>query len=415
MRFFSQSILSSCALVLGLGLLACGGNPEATPEASGSASAPKKAPSAVAPKRIDPLVMKTYRADACYFGALSLVQARAAYNGSLAGGEPGEGKIPEFGLDAAPTPPTKDAPAPAPVASASAAPSAKAPAPTKPAPTTAAKTGSAKPAAAPSAATPAPATSGSAGLRPAPDPKLAQNFRSLPYERFIRSCNVAAGLKEPSAPEFDAAVKEFADYALPLSKALQDANAYYQKGTQKDDGFAKGKELHKTITEGFGKLDAQLTKLKTATETWEKANPVNKSDNEEGQKLADKVVADSNAVVAAFAEGDFAKAKAAVTAVEASSAALKKYGEDNKDKKDPWATLLPPQTTGFLEQAKQLSEKEAKDVTPAKIVNLITLHSRILETNHRALTRKNAGDGRAPGVTPNPRNLKPKLPANHPE
>ena len=114
MRFFSQSILSSCALVLGLGLLACGGNPEATPEASGSASAPKKAPSAVAPKRIDPLVMKTYRADACYFGALSLVQARAAYNGSLAGGEPGEGKIPEFGLDAAPTPPTTDAPAPAP-------------------------------------------------------------------------------------------------------------------------------------------------------------------------------------------------------------------------------------------------------------------------------------------------------------
>ena len=226
---------------------------------------------------------------------------------------------------------------------------------------------------------------------------------------------MAAGLKEPSAPEFDAAVKEFADYALPLSKALQDANAYYQKGTQKDDGFAKGRELHKTITEGFGKLDAQLTKLKTATETWEKANPVNKSDNEEGQKLADKVVADSNAVVAAFAEGDFAKAKAAVTAVEASSAALKKYGEDNKDKKDPWATLLPPQTTGFLEQAKQLSEKEAKDVTPAKIVNLITLHSRILETNHRALTRKNAGDGRAPGVTPNPRNLKPKLPANHPE
>ncbi len=418
MRFFSQSILSSCALVLGLGLLACGGNPEATPEASGSAAAPKKAPSAVAPKRIDPLVMKTYRADACYFGALSLVQARAAYNGSLAGGEPGEGKIPEFGLDAVAAPPTKEAPAPAGSASAapaaSAAPSAKAP--TKPAPTTAAKTaGSAKPAAAPSAVAATPGASGSAGLRPAPDPKLAQNFRSLPYERFIRSCNVAAGLKEPSAPEFDAAVKEFADYALPLSKALQDANAYYQKGTQKDDGFAKGKELHKTITEGFGKLDAQLAKLKSATETWEDANPVNKSDNEEGQKLADKVVADSNAVVAAFAAGDLAKAKAAVTAVEASSAALKKYGEDNKDKKDPWATLLPPQSTGFLEQAKQLSEKDAKDVTPAKIVNLITLHSRILETNHRALTRKNAGDGRAPGVTPNPRNLKPKLPANHPE
>jgi hypothetical protein len=271
---------------------------------------------------------------------------------------------------------------------------------------------SANASAAPAGSAAGPAASGSAGLRPPPD-RLANNFRSLPYERFIRSCNVAAGLKEPAAPEYDAAVKAFADFALPLSKALQDANGYYQKGTFKEDGFAKGKELHKTIVDGFGKLDAELKKLQTATETWEKANAINKADYEEGQKLADKAVSDANAVILGFAGGSVPKD--AISAFEASSGALKKYGDDNKDKKDPWATLLPPQNTSFLEQAKLLVDKDPKDVGAAKIVNLITLHSRILETNHRALTRKNAGEGRAPGVAPNPRNLKPKMPANHPE
>ena len=415
MRLVTRSTIRSLVVILGLGVMpaACGSTTEATTDSASAAGSSAKKPPPVAPKRIDPLVMKTYRSDACYYGALALVQAKAAYTASLGGGEPADGKIPEFGLDAVTPPPVKDAP-PTPGASAAPAPSGK-PATTgsaKPAATgtakaaDAAKSGTAKPA--PSAA---PAASGSAGLK-VPD-RMAQNFRSLPYERFIRSCNVAAGLKEPAAPEFDAAVKEFADYALPLSKALQDANAYYQKGTQKEDAFAKGKELHKTITEGFAKLDDQLAKLKAATETWQKANPLQKGEYEEGQKLADTAVSDSNAVLLGFANKDAAKTKEAVTALEASSAALKKYGEDNKDKKDPWATLLPPQNAAFLEQAKALAD--AADVPAAKLVNLVTLHSRILETNHRALTRKNAGEARAPGVAPNPRNLKPKMPANHPE
>jgi hypothetical protein len=408
MRFVSRSFIASCALVVGLGV-GCGSNQEASPDtASASGSAAKKAPTTVAPKRIDPLVMKTYRADACHFGALSLVQARTAYLDSLGGGEPSESKIPEFGLDAVTTP-TKDAQTASPETSAK--PMASAAPKTSAAPKPAPKA-SANASAAPAGSAAGPAASGSAGLRPPPD-RLANNFRSLPYERFIRSCNVAAGLKEPAAPEYDAAVKAFADFALPLSKALQDANAYYQKGTFKEDGFAKGKELHKTIVDGFGKLDAELKKLQTATETWEKANAINKADYEEGQKLADKAVSDANAVILGFAGGSVPKD--AISAFEASSGALKKYGDDNKDKKDPWATLLPPQNTSFLEQAKLLVDKDPKDVGAAKIVNLITLHSRILETNHRALTRKNAGEGRAPGVAPNPRNLKPKMPANHPE
>jgi hypothetical protein len=420
MRFVSRSLIASCAVVVGLGV-GCSSNQEAAPDSAAASGSAKKAPlTTTAQKRIDPLVMKTYRADACHFGALSLVQARAAYLDSLGGGEPSESKIPEFGLDAVTTP-TKDAPSPTPAPESSAKPvgsgapkAATSAAPKPPAPSAAAKPAtSAKASAAPaaSAATP-PAASGSAGLRPPPD-RLANNFRSLPYERFIRSCNVAAGLKEPAAPEYDAAVKAFADYALPLSKALQDANAYYQKGTYKEDSFAKGKELHKTIVDGFGKLDAELKKLQTATETWQKANPINKADHEEGQKLADKAVADANAIILGFAGGTVPKD--AIAAFEASSGALKKYGDDNKDKKDPWATLLPPQNTSFLEQAKLLVDVDPKAVGAAKIVNLITLHSRILETNHRALTRKNAGEGRMPGAAPNPRNLKPKMPANHPE
>lgn len=421
MRLVSRSLVGSVVVVLGLGLAACGSKETAGPEASASGSGAAAKTLAVAPKKIPADVLKTFRADSCYFGALALLHAKEAYLGSLGDGEPAEGKIPEFGLLAIEAPPAKEPPAPA---ASGAAPAASGAASAKPA-TSAKPAGSAKPATAPPAsakpatggsAKPAAGPSASAG-RPLLTPPNARAQRTLPYERFIRSCNVVTTLKDPASPDYDATVKAFADYALPLTKSLQDASAYYQKEEYKNDGFAKGKEYHKTIVDGFAKLDEQVKKLKEATDKFEKASPVAKTDWEEGQKLGDQVVADANALVAALGEVpmNVEAAKAAYAKLEADQAALKKYGEDNKDKKDPWASLVPAPTQQLLDQAKPFLEGEAKP-SAGKLVELITVHSRVLETNHRALTRKNATEAAgARGIQPNQRLIKPKMPANHPQ
>src|SRR5258708_26135288 len=51
-----------------------------------AAPAPTDDASALNP---DPIITKTYRVDACYFGSLTFHQARTAYLGSLGGAEPG--------------------------------------------------------------------------------------------------------------------------------------------------------------------------------------------------------------------------------------------------------------------------------------------------------------------------------------
>ncbi|HTJ82996.1 MAG TPA: DUF3829 domain-containing protein, partial [Polyangiaceae bacterium] len=392
-------------------------------DASGSAAGgkPKGDMGTLAPaKRIDPLVMKVYRAESCYFGTLSLRHAKAAYLASVGDGEPSAAHLPDFAVEDTETPDkgaaagATPASSAAPAASGAKAAGSAAPKPAAP-PATAKATTAAPKASAAAAAPPkasgaaAAAPPGSAGAAGRPD-MARMRMKQVPYERFARSCNVAATLKEPASPELDAALKEYSDFVLPLSKKLNEANAYYQKEDFKSDDFAKGKEFNKDIKDGFGKLDDQLKKLRDALDKFEAANPIKKDDYTESQKLSDAVVTASRDVILKLDAGE--SSRDALTKLEAATDALKKFGDDHKDDKDPWATIVPPSAMQLVEFDKPLAD-DPKAVTSAKVVSAINLYTRILEANHRSLTRKLAeGAGR---MINNQRLIKPKLPAGHPQ
>lgn len=402
MRFWKLSLVSASVLVLAA---ACKSEPTAqpTPEASASAASSVKNPklSNVAPQpRVDPMVMKTYRNDACFYGTLSLKQAKAAYTKSLGASEPGPGKIPDFAIDLnPPEPATKGAPA----GSGSAAKVAPPPPPPKPT-------------MAPSAAAPA-KSAAPAGSAVASPLDQAKRIRAVPYERFARSCTVAAGLKNPPAADLDAAVGEFAPFAVQLAKDLAAASTYYQKEEYKTDSFAKGKEFHTKIMDGFKKLDELHAKFGTALDAFKKANPPDVSKATEAQKLATAAVDASRDVLLAVdvEKIDVAKAKEALTKSEAAAEALRKVGDDAKDKQEPFSRILVPSLDVFNKNVKELLEKPSLTrATPTAMLDVITFFTRILESNQRALTRSSADGAEGPGMLRDGRSLRPKLPEGHP-
>jgi hypothetical protein len=94
--------------LMSLGIAASAGckddPPPPTAEPTSSAEAanqtrqqPMRNPPAPVPK-VEPQAMKEYRVDVCYFGTLTLKQARDAYFASLGKDEPSEKKIPSFGV-----------------------------------------------------------------------------------------------------------------------------------------------------------------------------------------------------------------------------------------------------------------------------------------------------------------------------
>lgn len=393
-------VVPSCLamFVAALSVAGCQDDPAPTPapEASSTAASKvetdKKKPTAAS--KLDPLAVKTYRAESCYFGTLSLKQARAAYMASLGGAEPAEGKIPNFGSATAERDGTKveglakitDKAA----AGGSAAP--KAP----PAPS-----GSAK-------AT-APAASGSAKSVAAKLP--TGRPRPVPYERHARSCTVAAGIKTPPAPGLDEVLAEYAPYAVQLSKDIAAANAYYGKEEFKGDSFAKGKELHKKLTDGFAKLDEMQKKLGDALNGFKDKNKPDTSKDTEGQKLASAAVTDArDAMVLLTGDAvDAGKVKEELDALEKGIAALKKYGDEHKD--DAWARITAPSLETFHKEAKRVAETpDLKATSPDDLLQLVTYFTRVLESQNRGLTRQVSGGGsefmkkrpalRAPGAAP---------------
>src|SRR5687768_5558722 len=122
MSFFTRSLAAVLA-VIGAGAVGCGDNP-AGPDPAGSASGKPAAANQV--KKPDPLVTKTFKAESCYYGALSLKLARTAYMDSLGDAEPSKDKVPDFGAEPLEIPPTKDG---APLPPGSAAPQAGSAAP----------------------------------------------------------------------------------------------------------------------------------------------------------------------------------------------------------------------------------------------------------------------------------------------
>ncbi|MFO0549484.1 MAG: DUF3829 domain-containing protein [Polyangiaceae bacterium] len=453
--------LTALALVLGTTAAGCGDNPAAGPEGSASGSNAKAKP-LPQPKKVDPTITMTFRADECYLGALSLKHAREAYLASLGGAEPSADKIPEFGLEPRPAATTPETPPTATMEPAGSASPATSGAPASSVKPAAPPAGSAKPAVPPTAkpvaaptasakATPvasgakpaAPPTAKPAGSAPvvasaaasapvavsatatavastdAKNPVLDPRNRPtvLPYDRFVRNCNVAASLKEPAAPDLTSALKDFADFGLKLTKDLQDANAYYFKKDYEKDGFKTGLELHKKLVEAFASLDDRANKVKAAVDAWKTANPVNTSGYEESQKLSLEVVNSATALLMAADSKnvDVAAYTAAVTKYEGAFNALKAFGEANKDKKDPWAQMVTPPGSQLLTEAKALTSAES--FTEAKKVALFGLHAKLTEADYRAVGRKNSEGmvGRGSMPMPDPKNIKQKMPHPPPQ
>jgi hypothetical protein len=395
------------ALLLATTISGCGNDkpkpdPSAAPSASGTGSAKGRLNlrTPLAPTvKVDPQSTKDYRVEVCYFGTMTLRQARDAYLASLGGAEPSEKKIPNFGGAPAPgaaAPGTSAAPG------ASGAPSAKPGAPT--APGTAAK-----PATAPSAppATAKPAVSGAPSAKPAVSGTPAAGVGTTvampteppgrrpfdvalraPHERNARACSVAAGLKDAAMGDVDTALQAYAPFAGELAKNIATATTYYQREEFKKDSFAKGKELHKQLVEGFQKLDDLSDKLGAAIEAWRKAHPADAAKMDEGEKLGTAAYADARDVLLALApkKPNVQGFKDATGRLEKSIEALKKYSQTNAA--DPWGKMMSSQLESMLRAAKDADGKVTeKGVDGDTLLVLTNSFVSVIEARYRALSR----------------------------
>lgn len=356
--------------------------PKATAEPSPSASGQAKDKSRLNIRnpmqptaKVDPQTMKEYRMDVCYFGSLTLKQARDAYQASLGKDEPSEKKLPNFGGQA----PPKPGDAKSASAAATAAPAVKPPA----APSGAASAGARPGASAAGRPDPRMPMPGAAGER---DPRRPFDIGlRAPHERNARACTVAAGHKDPAMPEVDAAVGAFAPYAVELAKNIAAAQTYYQREDYKKDSFAKGKELHKKLVEDFGKLDELSDKLGAAVEKWRKEHPSDPSKLDEPAKLARAAFDDARGVMLAMLSTKKLD-KALVEKSDKAAAALKDYGAAHAT--DPWAKILNPTLEGFSKAVKEASEKAGdKAVDNDGYLSLVNAFTAIVEAHQRAVSR----------------------------
>ncbi len=405
MSLIQRSLLPLTLLAV-LGPLSCKDQPgPAVSESANPASQQKNKLAPLSPQvKVDPLIAKVYRAEACYYGTISLKAARAAYLGSLGGGEPSATKIPDFGSPTVEAPSVIKPGTPAgsvamPAASGTphltASPSAKPPAP-KPAPSAPAAPVKTAPSAAPVvgsakvASSAAPVGSGSTPEDRAKALAMDRRLRSIPYDRFARSCTVAAGIKVPDSPELDPVMAEYAPYIVQLSKDLGAANMYYQREDFKTDDFAKGKELHGKIVDGFKKLDDFQKKLATALGEFKSKNGYDMKEWSESQKLSFVATDADRDLFLDFDTDklDPAKLKADYDKADQANAALKKWGEDHKDANDPFVRIVVPASDIMLKQSKEMMDKtDLKAPIPSDLVALTTYFTRVLEANNRSVTR----------------------------
>ncbi|WP_437735396.1 DUF3829 domain-containing protein [Sorangium sp. So ce1335] len=372
------SVRSLCSIALVLvasGVAGCKEDPPPPqPEPASSAAANKGKANLRTPvspiAKVDPQSMKEYRVDACYFGTLSLKQARDAYLASLGKDAPSEKKIPSFGLEDLSKPGDAKTALPA-----------KPPTPT---------TGAAAPkttAVPPGAA--APAGSAAAGLKGGPERRPINIGARAPYERNARACTVALSLKEPAMPDVDAALAEYAPFASDLAKNIAAAANYYQREEYKKDSFAKGKELHAKLLEGFEKLDAHSDKLGLAVSAWHASHMPDLSKADEGQKAALTALEDARALMVMLASKnvDPAAVKAALQKLETSAAALKAHGTTNQT--DPWSKIMAPAFDKFIGDVKAAEPKltDKGISSPSLYLPVVTGFVSLIEGRHRSLSR----------------------------
>jgi len=324
--------------------------------ASQKGKLPIRGPVAPIPK-IDPQAMKEYRLEICYFGTLTLRQARDAYLASLGKDEPSEKKIPSFGAPGVAPPTLAGVPRSIPL-----------------------------PSAAPSAA-PAAGPSGSAAAGAPPRKPVDLGIRA-PHERNARACTVAAGLKEPAMGDVDAALAAFAPYSLELSRNIAAASVYYQREEYKADTFQKGKELHKKLVADFAKLDDLSEKLGAAINAFRKEHPADASKREEGEKLVETAYDKARTIILTLigTKIDMAAYKTTVADLEKSVDAVKEFGTKNAS--DPWTSVTSPGLIAFVKAAKDTEAKTTeKGIEPDAFISMINAFTGLVDAKHRALSR----------------------------
>lgn len=383
-----RSLFPIALVVATAGIAGCKEDPPTPKPEPASSAAPNKGKlnirNPMAPlAKVDAQTMKEYRSDVCYFGTLTLKQARDAYLASLGKDEPSEKKIPSFGGAAGPAMPPgppmagkegKDAKLGAKLGI---KPGAKDAAKAATGPKDAPKDPAAK-AADPSA------------MKPKLDERKAFNFAArAPHERNARACTVAATLKDPAMPDVDAALVTFAPYAVELAKNIAGATNYYQREEYKKDGFEKGKELHKKLIADFEKLDEMSDKLGAAVLAWHKSHPPDLTSAEEGQKVALAAFEDArNLMVGLIGKKiDVEGSKAALKKLEASAEALKTFGTANQA--DPWPKIMSPSADAFIRAVKDAEPKITADkgIDPDAFLPMVTTFTSLIEAKHRALSR----------------------------
>jgi hypothetical protein len=418
--------------------------PTAEPATSSSAGAraklPMRSPTSPMPK-VDPQAMKEYRVDVCYFGTLTLKQARDAYFASLGKDEPSEKKLPSFGAPATPaaagtggpkvgpgktgelrTPPTTAGAKAATTGAPAAKPATAAAKPTPP--------GAKPPAAAPKpaetskAAAAAPGTSAKAAAAGAPSdvrPDARRPFdiaMRAPHDRNARGCTVAAGLKDFAMPEVDEALTAFAPFAVELARDINAASMYYQREEFKNDEFKKGKEYHKKLVAQFEKLDEHSDKLGAAIVKWRKEHQPDATKLDEGQKLSITAYDDAREILLGVLpkKVDMAAHNERVAKLAKSIEALRTFGATNAA--DPWPKFLLPSLDAYVKAVKEAEGKiTEKGVTQDAFLNLVTGYTSVIEANYRALSRSLVAKGQvmehrmrpimppmtaAPGAPPTP-------------
>jgi hypothetical protein len=329
--------------------------------------------------RIDPKSMKDYRIDICYYGTLSLRQARDSYLASLGKDEPSEKKVPNFGSSSA------DAAKPGATGTAAAA-APKAPA--APAPKL--------------VASGAPAASSAPAVAAPPVPGRPFDFAlRAPHERNARACTAAMALKEPVMAGVDEALAVFGPYAVELAKDIATATSYYQREEYKKDGFVQGKELHKKLLEGFSKLDEQGEKLAAALDTYRKAHVADPAKMDEGEKTTVATFDDARRVVMILAEkkADPAVHKANVEKLDKSVEALKTFSASHAS--DNWSKIMGTPFEAFLRASKEAKVTD-KGVGAEDFLNLVTSFTSLVEARQRGLQRSMISKGQLTPLIPPP-------------
>lgn len=326
--------------------------------------------------RIDPKAMKDYRIDVCYYGTLSLRQARDSYLASLGKDEPSEKKIPNFG-----TPPADAAKREAAGTAASAPKALAAPAPKL-------------------VASGSPAASSVPAVAAPPVPARPFDFAlRAPHERNARACTAAMGLKEPVMAGVDEVLSVFGPYAVELARDIAAATSYYQREEYKKDGFAKGKELHKKLLEEFGKLDEHEEKLAAALDTYRNAHVADPAKMDEGEKTAVATFDDARRVVMILAEkkADPVAYKANVEKLEKSVEALRTFSAAHAS--DTWSKIMAAPFEAFLRASKEAKVTD-KGLFAEDFLNLVTSFTGLVEARQRGLQRSMLSKGRVTQLVP---------------